>query len=440
MRFQIVWTRLKAELVGQFIGVSMISSIMKIISVGLVLAGIILAGTASAATNKDYRSVASRFDSVAQREAAASIAVRTLRYITQARSAIHDNNINKALQNLQWARELLELIKAATPTSQIKGHIWVANEHMKYETAEETIEDLVLIDFELANLEGVIPAAVVRRHLMKAREALEASDKKTARQEMERMLDSLIVTEIDLPLAATEQQIQMAKELLIQNKPDAADEKLKTAEESVQFLSMGGNSPLARAWSHLRQALKEYANEYYAAAKAELAQASQWLRQASKRADTKGKYEAQDLAAKVDALREKLGVKADDYTHTLSGFIHRSVALIEREAEELWLRYKRQQTINTTLRKLMDAKLHFKYAEHELKEGDNIKSIRKELEKTEGYLEEAQNMAEPKIRKRIKYIRQEVRSLENDLGSDQGNDTPRYDRIMADLRALIQTL
>jgi len=88
----------------------------------------------------------------------------------------------------------------------------------------------------------------------------------------------------------------------------------------------------------------------------------------------------------------------------------------------------------------MDAKLHFKYAEHELKEGDNIKSIRKELEKTEGYLEEAQNMAEPKIRKRIKYIRQEVRSLEKDLGSDQGNDTPRYDRIMADLRALIQTL
>lgn len=57
------------------------------------------------------------------------------------------------------------------------------------------------------------------------------------------------------------------------------------------------------------------------------------------------------------------------------------------------------------LRKLMDAKLHFNYAEHELKESDKVKSIKKELEKTDGYLEEAYKMAEPQIRERIKYIR-----------------------------------
>jgi len=413
---------------------------LRSVAAGLLLGGIISTATASAVTNQDYSNVACRFDSFAQRKATASIAVRTLRYITQARSAIHDNNIDEALQNLRRARELVELIKGARPTARIKEHIWVASEHMKYESAEETIEDLVLIDFELANLEGVIPAAAARRHLMKAREALEAGDKKTARQEMERMADSLIITEIDLPLATTEQQIQTAKELLLQNKHDAADEKLKMAEEGVQFLSIGGNPSLARARTHLRKALKEYANEYYAAAKAELAQASQWLREASKRADAKRKHEAQELAAKVDALREKLATKNDDYTHTLSGFIHHSVALIEREAEELWLRYKRQQAINTMLRKLMDAKLHFNYAEHELKEGDKVKSIKKELEKTDGYLEEAYKMAEPQIRERIKYLRQEVRSLEQDLGSDRGNDTSRYDRILTDLRTLIQNL
>ena len=43
----------------------------------------------------------------AQREAIASAASRTLRYITGARSAIHKNDLDQARQDVQQARELL---------------------------------------------------------------------------------------------------------------------------------------------------------------------------------------------------------------------------------------------------------------------------------------------------------------------------------------------
>ncbi len=375
--------------------------------------------------------------SATQREAIASAALRMLRHITQARNAIHKNDLDQAREDVQQARELLALVEAARPAVRLKEYIWVARQHMEYETAQDVIDDLTLIDAELLSLGDIVPTAKARRHLQRAQALMMKDDTKAARQELDRLEASLVFTEFDLPLAVSEQQILAAQEALARNRSAAADKNLVVAEESIQFITLGGSAPLVSARTHLSRAAKNYADEYYAAAGADLEQASEWLRRAGKDADEKSRKEAQKLAAEIEALKDKLDNEADDYTHTLNNFLHRSAALIEREAESLWLRYKRQQIANQTLRKLLDAKTHLYYAEHDLAKGRGTDAIRKELESTDRYLEEALSKAEPPMRERISQLREEIHALEEDLGRDREQDRARYERTMADLVHLI---
>ena len=346
-------------------------SALKLFFTALLLSGIAATNPASAgqAQKLASNSITSTVPA-AQREAITSAAIRTLRYITQARSAIHKNDLDQARQNVQQARELTTLIEAA-------------------------------------------------------------------RQELDRLEASLVFTEFDLPLAACQQQILAAQEALARNQPAAADKNLVAAEESIQFITLGGGAALVGMRAHLSRAAKNYHDEYFAAAKADLAQASEWLRRAGKDGDEKSRKEAQKLAADIDALKDKLDAEADEHTHTLSAFFHRSVALIEREAEDLWLRYKLQQAANNTLRKLLDAKIHLYYGKIDLAQGRGTDSIRKELESTDRYLEEALSQAEPPVSERIKHLREEVRALEQNLDGDRKQVKARYEQTMTNLVQLI---
>ena len=375
--------------------------------------------------------------SATQREAITYAALRTLRHITQARNAIHKNDIDQAREDVQQAQELLALIEAARPTIRLKEHIWVARQHMNYESAEDVINDLTLIDAELLSLGDLMPTAKAHRHLQSAQALMMKNDTRAARQELDRLEASLIFTEFDLPLAASEQQILAAQEALARNQPAVADKNLVAAEDSIQFITLGGSAPLVSSRTHLGRAATSYSDEYYAAAKADLAQASEWLRRAGNDADKKSRMEAQKLAAEIDALKDKLDNDSDDYTHTLGNFLHRNTALIEREAEDLWLRYKRQRAANQTLRKLLDAKTHLHYAEHDLIKGRDSDSIRKDLESADRYLEESLSEAEPPMREQISQLRKELHALEEDLDDDREQARARYEQMMADLLHLI---
>jgi len=394
--------------------------------------------TASPPAPSETSHITAGVTSPAQQNAIGSAAIRTLRYATQARNAIHEKDLKTAEQDLQRSRELLELIRAARPAASIKEHIWVARQHMEYETAGEVIDDLMLIDAELMNLSGITPTAEAHRHLQAAQALLLADDMQGAQTELDRLEASLIFTEIDLPLAAAEEQIIAAQSMLAQGKPGAADKALASAEGSIQFLAVMGSTPLARARDDLHRAARNYREEHYTAARADLARAGSWLRLASERSVEKGRQGAQQLADEIEALEKKIEQAADNQSHTLGGFIHRSLALIEHEAEGMWLRYKQQQASNLTLRKLIDAKLHLFYAGHELQRGIDDASTRKELRSTDSYLEEALTEARPEIRKRIVQIRAEVAAIEAGLDSDRKDANVRYEETMADLRRLIR--
>jgi hypothetical protein len=413
-------------------------SVFKSVIAAILLSGIAVPHTTWAKQDQDdVGDTLTSKTSATQREAIASTALRTLRHITQARNAIHKNDISQAREDVQQAQELLTLVEAARPTVRLKQHIWVARQHMDYETAQDLIDDLTLIDAELLGLSDLLPTAKARQHLQNAQALMMKNDTKAARQELDRLEASLILTEFDLPLATSEQQILAAQEALAQNRPAAADKNLMAAEESIQFITLGGSAPLVSARTHLGRAAKNYADEYYAAARADLAQASKWLRRAGKDADEKSRKEAQKLAAEIEAVNNKLDNDADDHTHTLGNFLHRSAALIEWEAEDLWLRYKRQRAANKTLRKLLDAKTHLYYAEHDLARGQDSDTIRKELESADRYLEESLSEAESPVRERISQLRKEVHALEGDLDGDREQARGRFEQTMADLLQLI---
>jgi len=210
----------------------------------------------------------------AQRERTASAALRTLRHITRARSAIHDNDLDQARQDVREALEHLELIAATRPAVRLKEHIWVARQHMGYETAQDVMGDLMVIDAELLRLDETMATAKAHQHLQTAEALILKNNTEAARQELDRLEAALIFTEYDLPLAASEEQILAAQQALARNEPAAADKNLVAAEESIQFVTLGGSASLAGARTHLIRAAKNYADEYYAAARADLAQAS----------------------------------------------------------------------------------------------------------------------------------------------------------------------
>jgi len=374
-----------------------------------------------------------------QREAITAAAARTLRYITLARTALHNNALDQARHNVQQARELLILIDAARPTARLKEHIWVAQQHMSYETSQDVVDDLTLIDAELLSLGDIMPVEKPREHLQNAQTLVVSNDTQAALRELELLKASLMFSDFDLPLAAGEQQILAAQDALARNQSAAADKNLTAAEESIQFITLGGSAALVSARVHLRHAEKSYTEKAYAATAADLARASEWLQRSGKSAGEKTREEARKLAAEIDAMKDRLSAEAGDQGHTLSGFLHRSLALVEREAEDLWLRYEKQQAANKTLRKLLDAKTHLFYAEHELTGGGDNESIKEDLESADRYLEDALEEAEPSVREGISKLRVEIHALEEGLDGDRQQAIVHYQTIMDDLFHLIHS-
>jgi len=81
--------------------------------------------------------------------------------------------------------------------------------------------------------------------------------------------------------------------------------------------------------------------------------------------------------------------------------------------------------------------MHLYYAEHDLIKGRNTDTIRKELQSTNRYLEQALSQAEPPVRERIEHLRKQVQALEQDLGGDRGQLETRYQQAMSELIQLI---
>ena len=240
-----------------------------------------------------------------QQEKIANLAVAVLKHIAKARGFIHDKNATDAKRELADSRKLMEEIRAALPTTQIKDRIWVAKKHLSYETSEEVIPDLVPIYTSLDDVQSFITVDETRSHLNEAEKALKAGNKEKGEKELGLAENSLVYVEIDMPLSYTDRKVAEALHLLAEGKETDADQALKEAEDGIQVISISSYGPMVLAQESLWQATKEYAKGEYETARRFLAEAKTFLKMAAKQADEKTKEELAKLDRKIGELENE---------------------------------------------------------------------------------------------------------------------------------------
>lgn len=243
---------------------------------------------------------------IAEQNMISSMAVKVLKHIARARGYIQDKNFNEAGNEIQKAKNLIEMIKSGLPTTRIKDHIWVAKKHLQYESTEKVIPDLIPIYTSLEAIKDFVPVEEVKAHVDAAKKALKKGDKEEAGKKLELAAEGIVYVEVDLPLRHTERKIIEAERLLAGGEAEKADKILDEAEEGVQVISVAVYEPIVLAERSLWLAARDYAKDKYAAAGDGLHRAKEYMKKAYVDADEKTKKEIQELDKKIDSLGAKM--------------------------------------------------------------------------------------------------------------------------------------
>lgn len=365
------------------------------------------------------------------------LATEVLRRIVEARAAIHAGESKRAEEELQEALALIERIKAVRPGTRVADHIWVAEKQLNYQDPHEVALNLIPIEISLNDLEEIFSVQRAKRHLQETKSHLDRGDAEAAREGLAQLKDSLTQTEVDLPLTSTEQHIGTAFAELAEGKLEEADQALQDAEAGVRFVSLGSSIPLAKARRELWQAMEDYAAGHHEAVEADLRRAQDWLEKVNADADTKTQREAQRLHSDIMELLERETHKTPEGKSELAGFGHRSMGLVERQAEKLYHAWRDQQTENHIFGQLVNAKMHLYYAEHELFVSGDAEDAQEELSKTKAYLEAAATAASEERKSEIEALEEHVATLSPPATNPDEKVHARFDEVMAELRGML---
>ena len=376
--------------------------------------------------------------SVVPQKSMSESASKILRHIVDARAQIHRGELKRAESELHAASTLIDYIESVVPSTQIADHIWVAEKHLDYQEPHEVALDLIPVEISLTDIEEVYLIRQAKRHIENTKSHLNNRDVEAARKELIQLRESLTQTEVDLPLTSTKQHINEAFALLVNADPKGADSALKNAESGVRFVSLGASTPLAKSRRLLWQAVEDYAVGRHDAVKEKLSNALNLLEQVKSGADSKTHDEAQRLGAEIRELLDNERHKLPERSSELTGFWHKVVALIEREAENLYNAWRSQQSENHLFRQLIDARFHLFYAEYDLFETGKVEDAKWELTQSKNYLKAAMSETSGIRKKRIRAIKQQVENLESQLENPDADVRQRYDETLMKLRLMIK--
>ncbi len=170
------------------------------------------------------------------------------------------------------------------------------------------------------------------------------------------------------------------------------------------------NTYLNISRTQLNLAFENYNKGDITASKKNLKHASDWLNKAVEhsRSDTI-KVEAQKLAASIDNFR--LTLNKSSKKNDMARFWHQVTSLIKRESEHLMHSYGESSTNNEIMRYLLDAKMHFYTAEHDLFFSHGSNDVNLELRKSLEYLSQAEKRAKPKVKQSVNHLITEINDL-----------------------------
>lgn len=365
--------------------------------------------------------------------------VEILDNIVQARADIHNDDIKQAKEKLSDAHKHFEAIKAIEPTAKIKKHISIIAKHLGYGEKEEIQPYFIPLYASLDTIADLVPISSAKAHIKKAEDNVNKNQREAAAQELDEAKQSLIYTEIDLPLAATEGNVAMAQQALAENKPKVADKALKAAEQSVMLFSFGSSEPASSARNNLAMANHNYTAGKYQPAKLDLAAAIKNLKETAASDNDLTTNLADELLQEAKAIEPDIEKKSDETTTRLQALLERTNALSEHELELMGIGWSDLSKIaEQTRQALANAKLYLSYAEIDQLTLHDQDQTQEDLKKSQSYLQKgakndtAHKGAIEKIEKKIQALQKKVGEKKSDEDASQ-----QYADTLAQLRLII---
>jgi hypothetical protein len=192
-------------------------------------------------------------------------------------------------------------------------------------------------------------------------------------------------------------------------------EQTTTIEANKQSAEVSAETrhPMLLAQKNLEQAQKNFKLGDIEAVKQNLQEAKIWLENSQSSKNAKSNEEAKKLANEIAGLEKQLSNSTDQNESTLSRLWHRSTALVEHELQLVSKHWSEASIANQAYKHILDARLHFNYAEHELFVSHDSENARHEIKQTLDYLEKAKKAANPAVSKQIELIHNEIDALSN---------------------------
>ena len=197
------------------------------------------------------------------------------------------------------------------------------------------------------------------------------------------------------------------------------------------------NTYLEVARNQLSTAFDKYNDGDISGAKKSLSKASGWLYKAVAHSTyDKVKIEAEKLAAEIDAFRQTLSHSSEQ--NDMVRFWHQATSLITRESEHIIHSYIKSSNENKLLKQLLDAKMHFFIADHDLFVSHDLKNAIKELNNSLKYLEHADSTARPELETRINNLINNIKALVSRTESNK--ESWKDDKVIDSLSKAIKNV
>lgn len=197
------------------------------------------------------------------------------------------------------------------------------------------------------------------------------------------------------------------------------------------------NTYLHVARNQLTIAFDEYRKGNISGSQKSLKKASEWLYKSVNHSKSdKVQLESKKLAVEIDSFRLTLNKSSGQ--NDLVRFLHQTSSLVKRESEHLIHSYTESSNNSRTLKHLLDAKMHFYSADHDLFVSHDSADAKLELETSLEYLDEAKTIARPDLKTHVENLIKHIRGLI--LLTESNNDNWEKNSLVISLDQSVKNL
>lgn len=329
----------------------------------LALAGALVLGQAAMAASapgtkaslqEEITTTPGRTISPADEELVSSAANKVLYHIAKARDALRKKDAERARTELGQADKLVEIINTVTPTTVIKDRMWTADKKLSYENSEEVGPGSVPVFASLGMREVFDPVKM---------KAAKGNAKQKAGEEPEATDMMLFYEELDLPLRAVQHLLGVAEGELGKHRMNEAEQALRAAQDSVDYVGVFLPEPLVTARVNLSRAHAHYSAGKLPEAKIDVSTAIEQLEMASKNADTDSKADIDKLLGDAKSLQSRIDKGDTTLGSELHSLWRHTEAMADRAMESTaigWAKLRNHDQLRTDL---IEAKRYVSYAD-----------------------------------------------------------------------------